>query len=67
MHPEFVKLADLQGLINYPETLINQSLEIQLVVSNPSQTPIELLKLLVNQSPYPQVVETAKSLFAKGR
>ncbi|MCJ8282459.1 MAG: hypothetical protein MJK14_22180, partial [Rivularia sp. ALOHA_DT_140] len=57
---ELLKPADLQPFINQPETLINQTLEFQLRVANYSQTPIELLKILVNQSCYLQVVEAAK-------
>ncbi|BAY85622.1 leucine rich repeat variant [Calothrix parasitica NIES-267] len=57
---ELLQPADLQPFINQPETLINQTLEIQLSVANYLQTPIELLDILVNQSCYSQVVETAK-------
>ncbi|MEL6458651.1 MAG: hypothetical protein AAFQ91_10440 [Cyanobacteria bacterium J06621_15] len=52
--------TDLQPFINHPETLINQTLEIQLAVANYLQTPIEILEKLVNQSSYSQVVEAAK-------
>ena len=57
---ELLQPADLQPFINQPETLINQTLEIQLTVANYLQTPVELLEVLVNQSCYSQVVEAAK-------
>lgn len=57
---ELLQPADLQPYINQPETLINQTFEFQLTVANYLQTPIELLEILVNQSCYPQVVETVK-------
>ncbi|MEM7717389.1 MAG: hypothetical protein AAF349_28245, partial [Cyanobacteria bacterium P01_A01_bin.68] len=57
---ELLQPADLQPFINQSETLINQTLEIQLTVANYLQTPVELLEVLVNQSCYSQVVEAAK-------
>ena len=60
MNSEQFQNLDLQPFLNQPETLINQALEIQLRVANYLQTPIELLEILVNQSCYSQVVETAK-------
>ena len=57
---ELLQPADLQPFINQPETLINQTLEIQLTVANYLQTPVEILEILVNQSCYSQVVEAAK-------
>ena len=57
---ELLELSDLQPFIDRPENLINQSLEFQLAVANYPQTPRQLLQVLVNNSPYPQVVESAK-------
>ncbi|MGB3642096.1 MAG: hypothetical protein WBA39_31640 [Rivularia sp. (in: cyanobacteria)] len=57
---ELLQPADLQPLIDRPESLINQTLEFQLAVANSGQTPCQLLEVLVNNSGYPQVVEAAK-------
>jgi len=57
---ELLKPADLQPFLNQPESLINQSLEFQLAVTNYLETPFQLLEILVNQSCYSQVVEAAK-------
>ncbi len=60
MYSELLQHSDLQPFLNQPETLINQTLEFQLAVANYLQTPRQLLEILVNNSPYPQVVEAAK-------
>ncbi len=60
MYSELLQPGDLQAFLDRPESLINQSLEFQLAVANYLQTPCQLLKVLVNNSGYPQVVEAAK-------
>ncbi len=60
MYSELLQPSDLQPFLNQPESLINQSLEFQLAVTNYLQTPRQFLEVLVNNSPYPQVVKTAK-------
>ncbi|MGB6299328.1 MAG: hypothetical protein WBF90_24540 [Rivularia sp. (in: cyanobacteria)] len=60
MYYKLLQPSDLQPFLNQPETLINKTLEFQLAAANYLQTPIKLLKILVNQSCYSQVVEAAK-------
>ena len=60
MYSELLQPGDLQAFLDRPESLINQTLEFQLAVANYLQTPRQLLEILANNIPYPQVVEAAK-------